>query len=89
MCSLPECLEVAVAPPGVLVELQALQVAQGQEHLLLLQGRGSGSIGWVDFALFRIYAFAGCLRFQYVQYGETLNFVLILVQKFKKIGPSY
>ena len=52
MCSLHECLEVAVAPPGVLVEIQALQVAQGQEHLLLLQGRGSGSIGSVDFAPF-------------------------------------
>ena len=86
MCSLPECLEVAVAPPGVLVELQALQVAQGQEHLLLLQGRGSGSIGWVDFALFRIYAFAGCLRFQYVQYGETLNLFGFWSKNLKKLA---
>ncbi len=33
--AVPEGLEVTVTPPGVLVQLQALQVAQREEHVLL------------------------------------------------------
>ncbi len=36
---------MAVAPPGVLVQLQALEVAEGQEHLLLVEpGAGQPSL---------------------------------------------